>query len=52
MDDDKYFLCHLDQFKHVASEIEHIPLPLRTRLAQFTAFTCRVMIYGIYDEVW
>jgi hypothetical protein len=31
LDNDKYFMCNVDDFKFLADVIEHVPLPLRAR---------------------
>lgn len=31
LDNDKYFMCNIDEFKFFASMIEHVPLALRAR---------------------
>ncbi|XP_067943763.1 ATP-dependent RNA helicase SUPV3L1, mitochondrial-like isoform X2 [Watersipora subatra] len=31
IDNEKYFLCQMDQFKKIAEVIEHVPIPLRSR---------------------
>ena len=31
LDNDRYFMCNIDEFKFFASMIEHVPLPLRAR---------------------
>jgi len=31
LDNDKYFMCNIDEFKFLANMIEHVPLPLRAR---------------------
>lgn len=31
LDNDKFFMCHVDEFKFLADMIEHVPLPLRMR---------------------
>ena len=31
LDNEKYFMCHIDDFKFLADMIEHVPLQLRVR---------------------